>query len=92
MLGKVHGRRQRVPCPGLSRTGRGAGEKFLDDTQVPLPNDGNAIKDSHEENALRENAGGDEIQVRDGASWQRPSPSKDLAKEAEAKAPVEWPG
>jgi len=60
---KECGYRQRSPCQHQRRARGGAGEKFLHDTEVALPYDIDAVKNGHEKNALRQNAGSNEVQI-----------------------------
>ena len=59
---------------------RGTHQKFLNDSQVPLPDQRNAIKNRAKQNALRQNPGRHEIQIADAAGGDRPRAVKDLAE------------
>ena len=57
-----------------------AGEEFLHDAQVALPDDVDAIKYGHKENALRQDAGSNEVQIGNVARVHRPSCARTLGR------------
>jgi len=50
-----------------------AGEEFLNDAEVALPDDVDAVKYGHEEDALRQDPRGDEVQIGDVSRVHRPA-------------------
>jgi len=61
------------PCEHKCRARSRAGEEFLHNAEVALPDDVDAVKYGHEENALRQYAGSDEVQIRNVARVDRPA-------------------
>src|SRR5208337_5496311 len=55
-----------------------AGQEFVDQPQVPFPDDGDAVKDGDEKDTLGQDAGGHKVQVRQAAGGDGPRPAEDL--------------
>src|ERR1019366_6712791 len=66
-----------------------AGEKFLHDAEVAFPDDIDAIKNRHEENALRENTGRDKVEIGNVARVHHPAAGEYLTEDEQPKRGLE---
>lgn len=78
----AHARRERLPQDERRARGRGD-QQLVDDAQVALPDNADAIEDRDEEDALGENARGHEVQVGQAAGRNRPNLAEHLAEDDE---------
>ncbi len=64
----------------------------MDQPQVPLPDDGDAVKDGDEQDALGQDAGGHKVQVRQAAGGDGPRPGKDLPEHQQPQRRLDGAG
>src|ERR1035437_9612503 len=69
-----------------------AGEEFLHNAEIALPDDVDAEENGYEENALRQDAGSNEIQVRNIARVHRPAAGEHLPEDEQPKRGLEGAG
>ena len=72
--------------------GGGADQELVDQAQVPLPDDGDAVEDGDEQDALGEDAGGHEVEVAQVARWGWPGSGEHLAEDQQPQGRLDGPG
>ena len=69
-----------------------AGKEFLHNAEVTLPDDVDAIKNGDKENALRQDPGSDEVQIRNVAGVHRPAAREHFPEDQQPKRGLEGAG